>query len=130
MKKIEDLLVREPKEISLSWEGRTFRLREIENAIELAHLFRKIRLYSQGVKDFQLPNGEKVDLPADLAIACLWVSACLVEPQLSFEELVQVSLHTGGLVFRLFEKSLQICGMLDEEEEDFFPTNGKRFGRE
>ncbi len=119
---------RETKEEELVYEGAKFRLREIRSAADIARLFQKTRLYSEGLRRFRLPNGEEIELPSDLAIACLWVEACLVEPKMNFEELVEMSLHSGPLIFLLLEKALEISGMLGWGE-DFFSESGEGYGK-
>jgi hypothetical protein len=118
---------REAKETEVIYEGEMFRLREIRSAVDIARLFQKTRLYSAGLRNFKLSNGEVIELPSDLAIACLWVEASLVEPKMSFQELVEMSLQTGALIFVLLEKTLELCGML-EGEEDFFLPSGESYG--
>lgn len=118
---------RELKEAELVYEGMKFKLREVRSAVDIARLFQKTRLYSQGLKGFKLSTGEEIELPSDLAIACLWVEACLVEPKMSFQELVEMSLFSGPFIFILLEKALELSGML-EWEEDFFPGSGERYG--
>ena len=118
---------RETKEAEVIYEGEKFRLREIRSAVDIARLFQKTRLYSAGLRNFKLSTGEVIELPSDLAIACIWVEASLVEPKLSFQQLVEMSLNTGAFIFFLLEKTLKLCGML-EGEEDFFPLNGESFG--
>lgn len=119
---------REIREEELLYEGFKFRLRELRSAADIAKLFQKTRLYSEGLKKFRLSNGEEIELPADLAIACLWVEACLVEPKMNFQELVEMSLFTGPLIFMLLQKALEISGLLDWEE-DFFLESGAGYGR-
>jgi hypothetical protein len=68
-----------------------------------------------GLENFKLSNGEVIDIPSDLAIACVWVEASLIEPKLTFQELIEMSLKTGALIFVLLEKTLELCGMLEEE---------------
>jgi hypothetical protein len=106
----------ETKEAEVIYEGKRFRLREIRSAVDIARLFAKTRLYSMGLENFKLSNGEVIDIPSDLAIACVWVEASLVEPKMSFQELVEMSLQSGALIFVLLEKTLELCGMLEEEE--------------
>ncbi|MBC7327543.1 hypothetical protein H5T87_05455 [bacterium] len=124
---MKDWNKRENREAKLVYEGIEFRLRELKNAVDLAGLFQKTRLYSDGLRKFRLSNGEEIELPGDLAVACLWVEAHLVEPKMSFQELVEMSLHTGPLIFILLEKALEISGMLGWEK-DFFRENGEHYG--
>lgn len=125
---MEKLRDRENKEEEFIYEGCKFKLRELRSGAEIARLFQKTRLYSDGLKKFRLSNGEEIELPSDLAIACLWVEACLVEPEMSFQELVEMSLYTGPLIFILLEKALRISGML-EWGEDFFQESGVGYGK-
>ena len=118
---------RETKEAEVFYEGERFKLKELRSAADIAKLFQMTRLYSAGLKNFKLSTGEEVELPSDLAIACLWVEASLVEPNLSFQQLVEMSLHTGALIFILLEKTLELCGMV-EAENDFFLSSGESFG--
>lgn len=110
---------REVKEVELIYEGVKFKLREIRSAADIARLFQKTRLYAEGLKRFKLSTGGEIELPSDLAIACLWVEACLVEPKMSFQELVEMSLYSGPLIFMLLEKAMEISGMLGWEEGFF-----------
>jgi len=119
---------RETKEAEISYEGVKFKLREVRSAADMARLFQRTRLYSEGLKRFKLSTGEEIELPSDLAIACLWVEACLVEPKMSFQELVEMSLYSGPLIFILLEKTLEVSGMLGWEE-DFFPESGELYGK-
>jgi hypothetical protein len=101
----------------VSFEGQEFKLRKIESAEEIAKLFAKTRLYLTGLENFRLSNGEVIDIPSDLAIACVWVEASLLEPKLTFPELIEMSLKNGALIFILLEKTLELCGLLKKGGE-------------
>ncbi len=106
-----------------------FRLRELPSASQVGEMLRKCRLYSAPIKDFPLPSGEKITLTPELAEACIVVEACLIEPQLSFHELLELSQHTGFLIYRLKAICLDLLGFTEaakEEIQSFFapPSEG------
>jgi len=120
----------EPPTAEVEYEGVKFRLRGLRSAAELAELFSQARMAPLSIP-YHLPDGREVKVPRDVWLAVKWVKACLVEPELTEADLVELSEVSGLFIFQLLDTAVQLCGLGEMEKmEDFFaPLKGGSGGQ-
>jgi len=117
------------REAELEYEGVKFRLRELRDASQLADLMQQISMLPPVAK--VRFGDEEVSVSQRLATAIKTVKACLVEPELTEQELLELSRHSGMLIFKLEAKALELLGFLSLGNlEDFFAQQRKGSGGE
>jgi hypothetical protein len=103
------------KEAELEYEGVKFRLREPRDASKLAEVMTQIDMLPPAT----VFKGQKI--PRKLLEAVKWIKLCLVEPEMTEEELFELANYVGGFIYRLSAKAMELCGVLNWEELlDFF----------